>query len=156
MQSSSVLPISFDQLIAGYSTWKDSKEIPDFLQQCNGQNIVIKGFLYKESGGHWILSSEPNLKSCCIGSQQKINSQIAIFGDLPLTAPTRAISLQGNLQIASPSSNYFYSLSQASVVIQPSANGHYWMESGIAVFLCLILFLFYGRAWYYRTRHSNF
>lgn len=40
------------------------------------EEVEISGFLYKFQPGVYILSSEPNLKNCCIGSDLKTSTQI--------------------------------------------------------------------------------
>lgn len=143
MQPAPVLQVDFAQLIAGYRAWEDFKEIPAFFNEYRDQTILIKGFLYRDKNNHWILASEPNLKSCCLGSPQKIKSQIAVFGDLPMTPPIRAITIQGKLQIADQSANHFYSIRQASVPANTSDHNLYWMETVMVVFFCLASLLFY-------------
>lgn len=40
------------------------------------EEVEVSGFLYKYQLGTYILSSEPNLKSCCVGVNAKASSQI--------------------------------------------------------------------------------
>jgi len=65
----------------------------------NGRQVAIKGFLYKQSEDHWILASEPGLKSCCVGSKNKINTQIVISGNLPKQSLSSAVIVEGDLSI---------------------------------------------------------
>jgi hypothetical protein len=47
----------------------------------DGEEVEMKGFLFQAPEGYWILSKEPNLKSCCIGASHKHDSQITLFGN---------------------------------------------------------------------------
>jgi hypothetical protein len=120
------IPVQFDQLISGYSTWEKTKIIPSSLSEYDNKKITIKGFLYKNSNENWILASEPNLKSCCVGSHLKLNSQIIVYGDLPINPTSRAISIEGKLQITSKDSKYFYSLKEATIETNPLFYEHFW------------------------------
>lgn len=51
------------------------------LPDQEGDIVELKGFLYPLDQNEWILASEPNLKSCCIGSITKNSSQITLVGD---------------------------------------------------------------------------
>ena len=130
-----IVPLHFDQLISGYSTWEKTKVIPSSLSEYNNKKITIKGFLYKNNNENWILASEPNLKSCCVGSHLKLNSQIIVYGDLPINPTSRAVSIEGKLQIASTNSKYFYTLKEASIQTNPLFYEQSW---GIAVILALL------------------
>ncbi len=49
------------------------------VQRWNGKRVKIRGFLYSNQKNEWILSSEPNLKSCCVGSKEKAKQQIFLI-----------------------------------------------------------------------------
>jgi hypothetical protein len=67
---------------------------PDILITCCNKSIEIRGFLYEKEGLQF-LAAQPGLKSCCVGSEQKKEEQIAVYG-LPTTPPLiQAITLQG-------------------------------------------------------------
>lgn len=63
----------------------------------SGQEVIIRGFLYKDSEGNLLLANEPGLKSCCIGSKANLPKQIVVLGKLPTILPKTAVSLKGEL-----------------------------------------------------------
>lgn len=58
---------------------------------------TLRGFIYQDLQGAWVLSDEPNLKSCCINSAGKAERQILLSGDFHPT--DRAVTLTGNLKV---------------------------------------------------------
>jgi hypothetical protein len=63
----------------------------------NHRRVNVRGFLYPTLDNQWILSSEPQLKSCCAGSIHKADQQIFIYFD-PLESPPmskQAITIEG-------------------------------------------------------------
>jgi len=75
-----VLPLTFDEL-------DDPKN--------NHQHVEIRGFIYQTDEGCWILSSEPNLRTCCVGSQKKVTQQIVINGELGNPSSSSALTVHG-------------------------------------------------------------
>lgn len=74
-----------------------STAIPLFGTLADNQEVVIRGFVYTTDEGHRILSSEPHLKSCCLGSSEKSQSQIFLDSTTDTFSPHRAVTLQGTL-----------------------------------------------------------
>lgn len=68
---------------------KDWKSIEE------GKEISLRGFLYRSDDGNWILSQEPNLRSCCVGSAKKINSQVVLEGDINEVYLQKAVTIKG-------------------------------------------------------------
>jgi len=65
----------------------------------HNREITIRGFLYATQDGRWILSSEPNLKTCCVGSAHKAKDQIFLdstFKDIPSSG---VVQVQGLLMV---------------------------------------------------------
>jgi hypothetical protein len=65
----------------------------------NNQQVTLRGFIYHSSDGRWILSSQPDLKTCCVGSPSKALSQVIVEGNSQFGATDRVIALRGTLQI---------------------------------------------------------
>jgi len=65
-----------------------------------GDALALKGFLYQANSGEWILSSEPHLKSCCIGSQDKQHIQVHLVGDYSTYSTNQPMTVQGDLRIS--------------------------------------------------------
>jgi hypothetical protein len=63
------------------------------------KEVYLRGFLFKSEKGQWILSSEPNLKTCCIGSSKKVLSQVLLEGHFQDSFVNEAVTLQGLLLI---------------------------------------------------------
>ena len=49
-------------------------------QYTSDQEVYLRGFLYATDDAQLILSSEPALKSCCVGSTAKRERQVYVFG----------------------------------------------------------------------------
>lgn len=59
--------------------------------------MEIRGFLYQTKQGAWVLSKEPNLPSCCVGSEKKIEQQIVLEGDFSQIPSYKALTFKGEL-----------------------------------------------------------
>lgn len=61
----------------------------------SGKEIEIRGFLYPNSEGKWILASEPNLRTCCVGNPDKAAQQIQIENLAITDSPSQAVLVRG-------------------------------------------------------------
>lgn len=59
------------------------------------QKVIIRGFLYSGTDGRWILSPEPNLRSCCVGASQKVSQHIFLGDSFIGKEEKQPISVQG-------------------------------------------------------------
>lgn len=63
------------------------------------QHVEIKGFIYQSSDHQWILAAEPNLKTCCIGTSNKIARQILLSGNIENPPINQAVTVKGQFLI---------------------------------------------------------
>jgi hypothetical protein len=59
------------------------------------QEVEVRGFFYEGKDGRHVLASQPNLKSCCVGSVNKILNQIVLLGVVPEIPQQRVVSMMG-------------------------------------------------------------
>lgn len=69
------------------------------LQFIDGKNLIIKGFLYKNKSGAWLLSPEPSLKTCCVGGKKKIMSQLYLDKEFDDGLINQVVTLEGTFHI---------------------------------------------------------
>lgn len=103
------------------------------LNSYANQKVQIRGFLYPLNEDKWILSSEPNLKSCCIGSKAKSQQQLIVKGKFENVSDS-VVTLEGIFKEGTP-----YILEEA-VAIQHSS---IWILSAIVILIgcCLAIYL---------------
>jgi hypothetical protein len=118
------VPLSFQMIQTVANLAEGNQKAIDVSQKLstfNGQNVLIRGFLYCSETGTWVLSPEPNLKSCCAGSVDKVFRQIFVEGVSENPSNNRAVTLCGTFAI-NPLHNdsgeliQLYSLQNAVVV----------------------------------------
>lgn len=91
--------------------------------------VQIRGFSYQTSDGQYILSAEPNLKSCCVGSADKSRQQI-LLGDSISTFPgSQAIVVRGSLHVHPAEHLGYYTLENVSIVQE---TGFPWLTLSMA------------------------
>lgn len=128
--------LTFDQLREGYASWSVSGQLPDFILSYNDHEVMIRGFLYSAGDDRWILASEPDLKSCCVGASGKRGLQLSISGSLPKKPPSTALLVQGTLKVTPGTLSPFYALDQASILSEPVSLTLLWMIA-LACVCCL-------------------
>lgn len=114
------------------------------LSPNNNQLIEIRGFLYQDpTSSRWILAAEPNLRTCCIGSRAKANSQIVLPDDFSTTPSHAAVTIRGVLY----KDGDIYRFKKASITSQPKSAT--WTIIWLLIpVLCLISF-------YYKKRKNK-
>lgn len=102
------------------------------------KDVQIRGFLYQREDGTLILSSEPNLKTCCLGSKDKISQQVIVESQIAYVPSSRSVTMQGYFSISPKwerdgTMTQLYKLEKAIVI--PNS----WPISSI-VFIGIIVF----------------
>lgn len=114
-----------------------------YLKSLQGKEIEIRGFLYQREDGKLILASQPNLRSCCVGTKSKIQQQIIVEGNLEPTL--KAVSVRGVFRIQPLYSENgelvaYYFLDRANLV--PETPFRLWGIILVAFVVCIVSFLF--------------
>jgi len=101
------------------------------------KQIEISGFLYQSPEHGWVLASEPNLKSCCVGNDKQKNKQLLVEGKMKgLPSSATAIALRGVLVV--DLNNYFpYKLKDAEGVSQEKKLADLWLTVAVIGLLLL-------------------
>lgn len=103
----------------------------------DGEHVQIRGFAYQTSNREWVLSSDPCLKSCCIGSHSKTHEQVRLSGDFHDLPKGQAIIMEGNLQTSRTNKHTLHIMTHAHQAPTPSfpwmsmAAGSIFLISGI-------------------------
>ena len=109
-------------------------------QHLDGKEIAIKGFLYKSLEDKWILASEPNLKSCCVGSKEKHDKQIYLEGFLSNDPPLHAVMAEGRFKVR----NNVYTLSEVKL-IEENKPFHWMIFAGMVVLFFALMAMIRAR-----------
>lgn len=91
------------------------------FREYNHREVTMRGFLYQDKeSDRWLLSAEPNLKSCCIGTSAKIATQVVVLGDIKVPSVFCPVTVQGTFELnpqwnAEGNITQIYRLEQATV-----------------------------------------
>ncbi|MCH1429174.1 MAG: hypothetical protein GWP59_04160 [Chlamydiales bacterium] len=78
---------------------KDVDTLKADLEFIDGKNLILKGFLYKNKAGAWLLSPEPSLKTCCVGGKKKVMSQLYLDKEFDDDLINQVVTLEGVFHI---------------------------------------------------------
>lgn len=113
----------------------------------SSQRVEVRGFLYQNEAGAFILAHRPNLKSCCLGSQALMNQQLFVQGSIVPTS--QAITVRGIFLIdphydKGDRTTRLYILDQAEVVAtNHSYRAIYFVFFALSAFL--VVYFFYKK-----------
>lgn len=72
-----------------------AKEVQERLQPWIGEPTTLRGFLYKSTDGRWVLSDQPDLKTCCVGTSNHLLKQVTLLGTFDAPSPSSVVSVKG-------------------------------------------------------------
>ncbi len=107
--------------------------------------VSVRGFLYQTPEGFWVLSQEPDLKSCCKGSKGKVMEQIYLEGGLPIEGSESVVLVSGIFNI-NPKHNekgeliQYYSIKEPIIKSQTYDMNFLWASAGVIVIAILFLY----------------
>lgn len=78
----------------------NDKSPEEIVRTYQGKEVEITGFPYKTADGVWILADDPQLKSCCVGSDKKKKSQIVLDGEKGAYPSHQVLTLLGELNFS--------------------------------------------------------
>lgn len=76
-----------------------AQEIQERLGRWENKIVSLRGFLYHSADGRWVLSSQPDLKTCCVGSSRNAFEQVTLNGDFHSPSPNIAVTVEGVFRI---------------------------------------------------------
>lgn len=119
-----------------YFLFVSSIPLPDVLNDVGyeNQSIEVRGFLYRNPEGNYILAEMPNLRSCCLKKQEKF---LFVEGDFSQDLPKQAVDVSGVLQKGV--------LKEAKLIPSEKLNGSFLLGGGVfllGVIYCLKKSLF--------------
>jgi hypothetical protein len=138
------MELTFDDLSKGYEEWNATGAFTSALGSFDQQQVNIRGFLYPAQNEKWILASEPDLKSCCVGSETKIMKQIYVVGNIPKETSNFVVALQGQFHI-NPEKNAegkvvsLYQLTQALIAPEKASE---WPFMTLVILGCCVFAFF--------------
>lgn len=116
----------------------------DELQNLTGPSIIeLKGFCYKDSEGHWIIDERPNLKSCCIRTDDNIKRQVILDDEIAGLDNNIMVHLKGTVSVKPEFKEgklvSYYHMGQLELIDNPFAWGSLIVVIGV---ISLIAFVF--------------
>ena len=112
----------FITLAAGILTSAPATELSlrqltaDSVHEFQNEQVKIRGFLYQKDDGAWILAAEPNLRSCCVGSAKKRESQVWVNLKHPPASPSlAAYDIEGTFRVQTVEGASRFCLDQAKI-----------------------------------------
>lgn len=107
--------------------------------------IQIRGFLYLQDNQSYLLSSQPNLRSCCMGVSHKMTEQIVIpnLANPPSEIVQYPVLIEGNLVAeltSSEAQEFSYKFILTNAVLKESYHSFSWLTLVISLLLLAITY----------------
>lgn len=103
------------------------------------EEVALSGFIYKGPANKWILSSSADLKTCCIGTENKMWSQIFVEKEFSKNDHNKLVNLKGSLYLERNVKNSIYHLKNVEVL--ESKRGMPWITLGAVLFLVIVFYM---------------
>ena len=100
------------------------------------EQVQLRGFAYETPGGEWILSSDPHLKSCCIGSVAKADQQVVLHGLSALPGKGKVVVVEGMLSLHLERETGRYTMDNPRIIENAS---YPWLTLSLGTFFLIAI-----------------
>lgn len=122
-------------------SWEELEE--GALPASSGE-VRIRGFLYRDGEGRWLLAPQPGLRSCCLAKGR----QLHVVGEIAPPPPARAVVVGGHLHRGGAEG---WSLTEATLLPEEGESG--WVRALAVVTAAAALLL--ARRWRWQRGHKE-
>lgn len=91
--------LTFQTLIDLEREYPDREELTKKLKQWDKHEVEIRGFVYQDEEGNWILSCQPDVPSCC-RSKDNVCHQIVLEGEVGSPKNQSIADVRGQLYLS--------------------------------------------------------
>jgi hypothetical protein len=119
--------------------WNDS----ELWEDSKNTRVTIRGFCYPTSTDAWILSAQPDLKTCCVGASKELHHQILIVSGpilqtLKNQSPGQVIQVIGFFRIqpayaSQGELSQLYIFTDADLVEMPGRHWQPWVVTALVL-----------------------
>jgi hypothetical protein len=113
------------------------------LNEQDGKEVTVRGYLHPSAQGTWVLTPHPNTPSCCVASSHKRQEQVVLKGDLQIAASEHPVTVKGVLHLSSLDPKF--ELTAHEILLDEEKKKIPWVTFSLGIFLIGGFFLWKSR-----------